>query len=70
MWERSQVTYLTGAQKEGSSVNKVNNEQRGELAGQKSSEGVDSMGLGKALGTMISILIDFDRISEAWICCQ
>jgi len=37
------------AQKESSSVNKVSNEQRGELVGQKSSEGLDSMGLGKAV---------------------
>jgi len=37
------------AQKEGSSVNKVNKEQRGELVGQKSGEGLDSMGLGKAV---------------------
>jgi len=39
------------SQKESSTVNKVSNEQRGELVGQKSSEGVDSMGLGRAMET-------------------
>lgn len=37
------------AQKEGSSVNKYNREQRGELVGQKSGEGLDSVGLGRAV---------------------